>query len=114
MYRLRPAEIMVCILDIDSVGKVNAIHLFADEKNRDSTYNYLSRMNPNLFSGLTYLNCKNKSIMFTILSSGQGKSPLYFERISELYPLKLNAVEKETNKLVMISPLRYSAPYMQQ
>lgn len=112
--RKRPSELIVCILDIDGKGKVNRIHLLADDKNKDSTYNYLQRMTPTLFSGLKFEKCKGKAIMFSIISSGQGKSPAYIEGIKESNPIKRVTVEKETSKLIKVSPLRYRAPYIEE
>jgi hypothetical protein len=109
--RKRPSELILCILDVDNNGKVNCISLFADEKNRDSTYGYLRSMTPSAFGGLTFDKCKGKSIMFSIISTGQGKGPLYITGILEANPIKRVTVESETSKLVNISPCRYSAPY---
>ncbi len=42
----RSSEFITCLLQIDSNGKVNNIYIFADDKNKDSTYSYLNRMSP--------------------------------------------------------------------
>jgi hypothetical protein len=108
--RISPSEYVVCYLNIDSFGKVNKIHLLADESNRDSIYNYLHRMTPALFKEFKSDSCKNKTIMLPVISIGNGESPEYMINIIAFYPIKQVIVESETKKMVIVSPLHYYVP----
>jgi hypothetical protein len=106
----RPSEFIICLLSIDTAGKVNNIILLADDKNKDSTYFYLSLMKPDAFKDWRGINCKGKTIMMPVVSTGQGYSPEYINDLIKLYPVKKIVVENETNTVVIISALQYNAP----
>lgn len=108
--RISPSEYVVCFLAIDNFGKVNSIHLLADESNRDSIYSYLHRMTPDLFKDFKSDSCRDKTIMLPVISIGNGQSPGYVNSLVASYPKKRVIVESETNKIVVVSPLHYHVP----
>jgi hypothetical protein len=109
-YHQRIPEFIICLLDIDTTGTVSNIHLLADDKNKDSTYSYLSRMTGNAFKNWKFEKCKNKTIAIPLLSLVEGKDPENIRRLRELYAFKRLVVEYETSSLVLISAIAYETP----
>lgn len=110
----RNMEYILCMLDIDTSGRVANINLLSDNKNKDSTFYYLSRMSPTDFGKWTWKKCKGKTIMVGVFSRGSIEFPVYVKNLAEMYnPVKKIAVEQESGKVVSITPLYYYYPQSQ-
>jgi hypothetical protein len=65
-YEGRKSEVIVMILEMDSTGAVNDIHLLADNNNIDSSYVILKKMKPADFGDTKFISWKNKVLNLTI------------------------------------------------
>jgi hypothetical protein len=110
----RSSEFMVCLLQLDSSGKIYNIYIFSDDKNKDSTYSYLSRMTPIIFNGWKSEKCKGKTLLMPVVSIAHGKSPAYMKNLIDERYVKPIGVISETNKLIIVTPLQYAPPYTER
>jgi len=101
----RPSEFILCLLNIDSSGRVSDIHLLADDKNKDSAYNILSRMEPAAFKSWKEEKHKGKTIIIPVMILGPGDSPAYIEALKQSKSIKISG----TSKIIMTFPLQYFA-----
>jgi|GEM_PF-3967200 len=106
----RSSELMFCLLQVDSTGRINSIDIFADDKNKDSTYSYLSRMSPLVLKDWKSEKCKGKTLLMPVVSISYGKIPDYMNNLIDERFIKPLAVMGEINKLVVITPLQYGTP----
>ena len=65
----RSSEILLLMLDIDSIGYVSGVHLLADARNQDSVGSVLSKLNVTDFNRWHLENCSNKMLVLPIFGS---------------------------------------------
>ena len=107
----RSSEFIVCLLQIDSIGKIKSIQLFADNGNKDSVFIYLNRITTSVFKDWKSERCKGKTILMPIVAISHGKSPDYMNNLIDKRYIKPIAVISETDKLIVITPIQYTPPY---
>jgi hypothetical protein len=71
------SEAFICLLSIDSNGKVTAVNLLADEKNRDSAFAIFSKLEPKHFKDWQAKSCKNKTVIVPIALLTSSEKPKY-------------------------------------
>jgi len=104
-----PSEAFLCLLDIDSSGKISDVHLLADERNKDSAFAIFSRMRPSDFGDWQVKKCQGKTILIPITVIALGK-PKYVKDLDGLNAFKPG----ETKNLIIIRPLSLGWPTSQQ
>ena len=115
----RKSEFIYCLMDVDSIGKINGVHLLSDNSNIDSTYSYLNRLTPTIFQNWEAKSCKRKMIIIPIISLSQSNLPSYVGDVKKAYSIKQYLIEtitimKETNGLILTSALQYNSPIQKQ
>ena len=75
----KSSEIIFCLLELDSLGKVSNIRLIGDENNKDSAFAILSRIKVSDFKNWKVENCKQKTVMIPIISLSPTEKPQYVE-----------------------------------
>ena len=103
----RPSEYIICMLEVDSMGKIATIHLFADEENKGKTYLILSKMTPELFAKYTFPNAKGKTISLPIVSMSPEDRPKYVNKLGPKDKWKPVTILNETGILISLSPMPY-------
>jgi len=95
----RKSEVILMILEMDSIGAVREIHLLADNKNIDSSYLILATMKSTDFGDVKFISWKNKTvnlIVYSLSSVGYvDKSVINFQSIVQ------------RRQAVMVRPLYY-------
>src|SRR5687768_12187257 len=112
---IRKSELFVCLLDLDSGGKVNAIHLLSDEKSIDTAYLILHRLTPADFKAWRSEKCKGKTLIIPILSIVPGNIAEHIKRVKKSYSSRLYIIDplkilNETKSLITISPFVHTVP----
>ena len=106
----RPSEYIVCLLEVDSLGKIASIHLLADEAGKGKTYLILSKMTPILFEKNSFPNARKKTISFPIASISPENKPSYISELFSKDKWKQTSILGEMGNLVSLSPMRYETP----
>ena len=103
----RPSELIFVVLKVNSVGKVESIHILGDEKNRGTSYIILSKSTPDIFSRFTFNKCKGKTISIPVISISPEKYPDYVNNLNIKDSWKNISILIETENSVFLSPIQY-------
>jgi len=111
-YEGRKSEVIVMILEMDSTGTVNDIHLLADNNNIDSSYVILKKMKPADFGDTKFISWKNKTlnlIIYTISSLEIDKRKWYSSSYVANSAISVSSTI-QIRQAVMIPTLSYYTP----
>ena len=103
----RPSEFILLIIEIDSAGKANKMHVLADENNKGATYSIANKLTIEIFKKYTFIKCRNKTITIPIVSLTPGRHPNYVEKLKPGNGAKFTRIINETQTAIMLSPLQY-------
>jgi hypothetical protein len=74
-----PSEAFLCLLTIDSVGKINGVHFLGEAKYEDSAYQIFSKMQPSDFNDWKVEKCKGKTLVMPILILSRNSNASLFK-----------------------------------
>lgn len=101
-----PLEAFICLLKIDSAGKIVHVNFLANDKFKDSAYSIFSKMKPSDFKNWQVEKCKTKTIAIPIFMLSNGGGHKYINEASGLAGFKPG----ETESLIIVRGIDFSWP----
>jgi hypothetical protein len=102
----RPQEAFFVILDIDSVGRVETVHLFT-ENNRDSGYAIIKNLKPADFKNWQEEKYRLKSIVIPVIVLNRDEKRNYI-----FYLADMTNERRESRRIVVGKTVRLGWPYI--
>jgi hypothetical protein len=102
-----PSEAFLCLLSIDSIGRVDGVHFLGENRFKDCAYSIFSTMRATDFKNWKVEKCKGKTIVIPILILSRIKS--HYELLKEA---GLDAYKSgEMGNLIISRGVDFSWPY---
>lgn len=108
----RSAEMLILFLESDSSGKINGIHILADQKNLGSTYNALKDISPQAFENWKVPLFKNKVIILAIYTYSESQAKINYVDLMNQNPFFIdkNCDYKHIKEFIMCRGINYVYP----
>lgn len=78
-----PSSLFICILHLDSIGKVGRVQLLSDHQYKDSIYAIFSRLNPAVFKTWQSAENGNKTIVIPFAYASPKGKPAFVRDFAE-------------------------------